>query len=81
MQWPLNPVDIATKSAPLNAPLPNGNPNSDTVVNAVLETFQQQPGTGCLTCHVFGTVASSGSQSPNYATDYSFVFGHAASPK
>ena len=81
VQWPLNPVDIATQPAPLNVPLPNGNPNSATVVNAVLETFKQQAGTGCLTCHIYGSVASSGSQSPNYATDYSFVFGHATSPK
>lgn len=81
VQWPLNPVDIAKQPVPLNVPLPNGNPNSTTVVNAVLETFKQQPGTGCLSCHVYGSVASSGSQGPNYATDYSFVFGHATAPK
>ncbi|HEY5278498.1 MAG TPA: hypothetical protein VIJ67_01975 [Pseudolabrys sp.] len=80
IQWPLNPVDVAKQAAPLNVPLPNGNPNSATVVNAVLETFKQQPGTGCLTCHIYGSVASSSSRGPNYATDYSFVFGHATSP-
>jgi len=80
VQWPLSPVDIAKETAPVNVPLPNGNPNSATVVNAVLETFKQQPGTGCLTCHIYGSVASSGSQGPNYATDYSFVFGRATAP-
>jgi len=80
IQWPLNPVDIAKQAAPVNVPLPNGNPNSTTVVNAVLETFKQQPGTGCLSCHVYGSVAAAGGQSPNTATDYSFVFGHATAP-
>ena len=80
IQWPMSPVDIGKQTAPLNVPLPNGNPNSATVVNAVLETFKQQPGTGCLTCHIYGSVASSGSQSPNTATDYSFVFGRATAP-
>jgi hypothetical protein len=80
IQWPLSPVDISKDTAPVNVPLPNGNPNSATVVNAVLETFKQQQGTGCMTCHIYGSVASSGNQGPNYATGYSFVFGHASAP-
>ena len=80
IQWPLSPVDIAKETAPVNVPLPNGNPNSQTVVNAVLETFKQQPNTGCLTCHIYGSVASSGNNGPNFATDYSFVFGRATAP-
>jgi hypothetical protein len=80
IQWPLSPVDISKDTAPVNVPLPNGSPNSATVVNAVLETFKQQPGTGCMTCHIYGSVASSGNQGPNYATGYSFVFGHASAP-
>lgn len=80
IQWPLSPIDIANQKAPLNVPLPNGNPNSATVVNAVLETFKQQPNTGCLACHIYGSVSSSGNQTAAYATDYSFVFGHASAP-
>ena len=80
IQWPLSPVDIAHQKALLNVPLPNGNPNSQTVVNAVLETFKQQPNMGCLTCHIYGSVSSSGNQTVSYATDYSFVFGRATAP-
>lgn len=81
IQWPLQPVDISKQPAPANAPLPDGSPNSQTVVNAVLETFQQFPDTGCLACHTGATVASVGQNPPNYATSYSFMFGHATAPK
>ncbi len=70
-------MEIANKPVPLNQPLPDGNPNSQTVVNAVLETFIQVPNTGCLACHVSATVAASGN---NTATGYSFVFGRAQVP-
>jgi hypothetical protein len=81
IQWPLQPVNIGSLQAPVNAPLPDGSPNSQTVVNPVLETFQQTPNTGCLACHVSATVAPSGNNAPNSATSYSFVFGHASVPK
>lgn len=81
VQWPLQPVDISKLQAPADAPLPDGSPNSQTVVNAVLETFQQFPGTGCLACHTGATVAPAGSNAPNYASSYSFMFGHAKVPK
>lgn len=81
IQWPLQPKDIATLPAPANVPLPDGSPNSQTVVNAVLETFLQYPNTGCLACHTGATVAPSGTSAPNYASSYSFMFGHAKVPK
>ena len=80
IQWPVQPVPLSTLKAPADAPLPDGSPNSQTVVNPVLETFQQLPGTGCLACHTGATVAAVGKDVKNYATSYSFMFGHATAP-
>ena len=55
-------------------------PELETVVNPVLETFKQLPGTGCLACHTGATVAAVGKDVKNYATSYSFMFGHATAP-
>jgi hypothetical protein len=78
VQWANVPVPIAKLPAPQSAPLPDGQPNTPTMVNAVLETFLQQPGTSCITCHQYATVASVGKQSPNYAASYSYAFGRAS---
>jgi len=51
------------------------------LVNAVLETFVQKPGVGCFSCHQYASVARSGGLKANFATSYSFIFGHANSPK
>jgi hypothetical protein len=75
VQWPLNPVDITKLPAPQPPNLPNGNPNTETMVNAVLETFVQTPNMGCLFCHVGAPTANG-----NYASSYSFTFSNAATP-
>lgn len=82
IQWSTTTTDISKIAPPSNAPLPYGKPPStnNTVVNAVLETFVQTTGTSCLGCHVSATVASSGNNSPNYTTAYSFVFSAAQTP-
>jgi hypothetical protein len=75
MQWPLNPIDISKLPAPVKGNLPDGNPNTQTMVNAVLETFVQTPGMGCLFCHV-GAPTANGA----YASSYSFTFSNASTP-
>ena len=81
VQWATIPVQVATLPAPQSAPLPDGQPNTPTMVNAVLETFLQQPGTSCITCHQYATVASvTYTQSPNYAASYSLRRSRRASP-
>jgi len=80
IQWSRTTTDISKIPPPSNVPLPYGDPPNNTVVNAVLETFVQQTNTSCLVCHQAATVAASGSNAPNYATGYSFVFGQAKVP-
>ncbi len=77
VQWPLNPVALSSVTVPANAPLPLGNPNTDTLMNAALETFLQTKGTSCLGCHAYATVAPQGAQN---ATSYSFTFSYAQAP-
>jgi len=48
------------------------------MVNAVLETFLQKPNVGCISCHQYATVAAVGSQKPNIAASYSFMFKRAS---
>jgi hypothetical protein len=75
VQWPLNPVDITKLPVPVKPNLPDGNPNTQTMVNAVLETFVQTKGMGCLFCHVGAPTANG-----TYASSYSFTFSNAATP-
>jgi len=80
VQWPVDPVDISKTTPPATTPLPNGNPNNLSVLNAVLETyFQSKPNFGCLTCHENAGVAPKPGETepPNWATSYSFVFERA----
>jgi hypothetical protein len=78
VQWPTKPVNFSQSGAgPAATPLPNGTPNTPTLVNAAIETFLQQPNTGCFSCHIYATVAPVGGKSANLATSYSFLFGHA----
>ncbi len=81
VQWATLPKSLSRLKAPANVPLPDGNPNNPTLVNAVLETFVQKPGIGCFSCHQYASVARSGRLKANFATSYSFIFGHASSPK
>jgi hypothetical protein len=75
----LQPVPLAT--APRNVPLPLGGPNTDSLMNAVLETFQQFNGTSCLSCHQYGSISTSQvppvKPAPQNASSYSFMFGYA----
>lgn len=80
VQW-AKPVEISKLSSPLSVPLPDGNPNRQIVVNAVLETFVQSDGIGCFSCHTYATIAGSGGIKPPYAASYSFVFGRATTPQ
>ncbi len=81
VQWALTPKALSSLPVPVQAPLPDGNPNQVVVVNAVLETFVQSDGIGCFSCHQGATVARSGELKPPFASSYSFVFGRAKSPK
>ena len=78
MQWATVPQPLAKQTAPAPTPLPDGSPNTPTLVNAVLETFLQKPNVGCISCHQYATVAAVGSQKPNIAASYSFMFKRAS---
>lgn len=78
IQWSQTTTDIGKIPPPSIKPLPYGKPPNDTVLNAVLETFIQQPGNSCLACHRTATIASSAPNPP--MTAYSFVFGAAQTP-
>jgi hypothetical protein len=75
VQWPVAAVDVMRLPKPVLAPLPDGKPNTQTLMNPVIETFLQQQGTNCLGCHVYGTIAAG-----KNASSYSFLFGHAQGP-
>ncbi len=79
VQWPLTPAALAKLPPPASTPLPDGAPNVPTLVNAVLETFLQQPNVSCVSCHQYAQTAPSASN-PRYAASYSFMFGRATSP-
>jgi len=78
IQWSETTTDIGKIPPPSIQPLPYGKPPNDTVVNAVLETFIQQPNNSCLACHRTATISSSAQNPPMSA--YSFVFGAAQTP-
>jgi hypothetical protein len=71
VQWPTNPTAIGNPGQ--NTPLPKGMPNTETMMNPVIETFLQTENTSCLGCHISASDAQGGS----YATSFSFLFGHA----
>jgi hypothetical protein len=79
VQWPTLPTPLSKVTVPAAVPLPDGTPNTDTLVNAVVETFVQQPHVGCLSCHQYATTAASGSNA-TYASSYSFMFERARVP-
>jgi len=73
VQW--SPPTVVLKTpVPIPLPLPMGKPSTDTLMNAVLETFLQHPGTSCLKCHA--TYANTAAN-PNVGSGYSFMFGNA----
>jgi hypothetical protein len=72
VQWSTKPVVLKTP-VPLNVPLPQGQPTTDTLVNAVLETFLQQQGTSCLGCHAYAPTSAD----PSVGSGYSFIFSGA----
>jgi hypothetical protein len=79
VQWPTSPRSFDRPA--WTEMLPEGTPNSMTMVNPVMETFIQRDGISCLNCHAASSVAVPRSV-PNrlpYATSYSFLFGHAHS--
>jgi hypothetical protein len=76
VQWSPKTVTLSTP-VPIKLPLPMGAPSTDTLMNAVLETFMQQPGTSCLQCHA--TYANSAAD-PTVGSGFSFMFGNAQAP-
>jgi hypothetical protein len=62
---------------------PDNVPNAPVyLANTTLETYIQ-PTASCISCHSFATVAGTpqdSASSPRYKSDFSFLFGHAASP-
>jgi len=76
VQWSPRTVVLKTP-VPIKLPLPQGMPNTAQMVNAVLETFMQQPGTSCVQCHA--SYASSAADS-SVGSGYSFMFGYASAP-
>lgn len=80
VQWPTSSVPVGAPGQ--SAPLPNGTPNTMTMINPVLETFLQKSGNSCLGCHTHANTAQASSlaAAPNLAASYSFLLGHAKSP-
>lgn len=74
VQWPTSPQSIQGPGK--TPPLPNGTPNTNTLMNPVLETFLQQQNLSCLTCHT-GASTAKAQGFPRFASGYSFLFGHA----
>jgi hypothetical protein len=80
VQWPQSSSNDIGQPAKIT-PLSSGSPNTSTLMNPVMETFQQQSKYSCLYCHVNAKVARpSGVSNPkDYASSLSFLFGHAQS--
>ena len=76
VQWSPRTVDLKTP-VPIKLPLPQGMPNTETLMNAVLETFMQQAGTSCVQCHAQN---ASSAADPSVGSGYSFMFSYAAKP-
>jgi len=76
VQWSPRTVVLKTP-VPIKLPLPQGMPNTQQMVNAVLETFMQQTGVNCVQCHAAN--ASSAADS-SVGSGYSFMFGYASAP-
>ncbi len=87
VQWPENPIDLSTLPVPALQPLPLDTPNTQTLMNPVLETFMQYQGTSCTGCHTIARVSSHQSNAtnrtppPQNASSYSFMFGYARAQK
>ncbi len=79
VQWPREPV--ALPPPPQQAPLPPGSPNTEALLNPVLETFLQRfdQAIGCLSCHSMARIAEG--PTPPYAAGYSFLLSHARAPQ
>jgi len=81
VQWARTPVELSGLPLPARGSLPDGTPNTQTLVNAVLETFVQNDGTGCFSCHKNPKTAAAVPGAPRYAASYSFAFERATRPK
>lgn len=78
--WSTSPQDNYTNGVkqpgptiPLSMSGATPDPNALPVANTTMETYVQ--GKTCLSCHVFAAIPAG-----NYASDFSFIFGHAKSP-
>ncbi|HEY1059291.1 MAG TPA: hypothetical protein VGE55_11235 [Limnobacter sp.] len=71
VQWPTSGQPI--NKAGMTVPLPNGSPNTNTLMNPVLETYLQVPNMSCLGCHTNASAAGGGA----FGSSYSFLLGHA----
>jgi hypothetical protein len=69
VQWPTSPTPIGNPGE--KTPLPCGIPNTETMMNPVIETFLQTPKTSCLGCHIRASAQG------GYGASYSFLFHHA----
>lgn len=80
VQWPTSPQTVGTPGQ--QTPLPNGSPNTTTLMNPVLETYLQKPTTSCLGCHTYASTATPNNLSNplSLGSSYSFLFGHATAP-
>jgi hypothetical protein len=82
VQWPQfalglpAPVPDPRRHLARGVPLSVGTPSTLTLMNPVLETFQQSPNVSCLGCHANGGTALPAASGP-LAADYSFLFAHA----
>lgn len=77
VQWPRSAQAIGTPGAQI--PLPIGTPSVTTLMNPVLESFNQKPSVSCIGCHRSAQVAQPGNISAPkpLAASYSFLLGHA----
>jgi hypothetical protein len=86
VQWPQfalgqpTPVPDPRRQLPRDLPLSIGTPSTLTLMNPVLETFNQAANVSCLGCHAKGATALSAGAGP-LAADYSFLLGHAQSAR
>jgi len=75
VQWPKHPEEVG--SAGQAAPLPLGDPNRDTLMNPVLETFMQRDGINCIDCHSRANLRRPAPNGSPLGAGYSFLLGHA----
>jgi hypothetical protein len=73
VQWSTQTINLNTP-VPINLPLPQGKPTTDTLMNPVLETFMQQQGVSCLGCHsTYASIA----KNTAIGSGFSFMFSNA----